>query len=462
MLIGVAIFLLVALFASRRVKGPVWAVSLAWLFCLAPIISGAVIYGYLVDKDGLFSLSLCMFIGAYLGGVAVYDAVLLPGRAPARPAPVAIDYRRAFDRVLPVARVCWCLAMVATAFSYIDFTLLGGAGLDDLAALRDSYANKASASAFAQIASILTWACLFCYIFALFFRTELSRLQFGMFLLPIVGYFLLSVFSAGRQAAFQIMLVTILLVIVTRLVRGRGAARVPMKRALLTRERLGVLAISAAMVGYMGYIAVARNDGAISDDKSEVLTAIFDFHFAPGVERVVQAMGSGLRGAIVEGVIYFSSSPALFDPFLNIHWPKLYLGAMSFPFFFHQVEAFTGLSPTAGLLAKVDAINANGQLGSGWATSMSSYLIDFGTVGTVVFLFIMGVYSGYAWRRALAFDSFYTVVIGLLVLINAVYMPLVPAVSDTNLLFLWLFCLIMHHRPYRYLLPVKRTVVAAE
>ena len=110
----------------------------------------------------------------------------------------------------------------------------------------------------------------------------------------------------------------------------------------------------------------------------------------------------------------------------------------------------------------VYAINANGQFGSGWATSMSSYLIDFGTVGTIVFLFVMGVYSGYAWRRALAFDSFYTVVIGLLVLINAVYMPLVPAVSDTNLLFLWLFCLIMHHRPYRYLLPVKRTVVAAE
>ena len=452
-------FLLLVMVASRRIKGPLWALCIAWLICLAPIVSGAVIYRYVVDAGHSYSITLIVFIGMFVLGYAFFEAVRRPHPVP--PTPTLQDFQRSCTNVYPVALACWWLAMIATAFNYIDFTLLGGAGLDDLAALRDSYANKRATSAFAQIASILTWACLFCYMFALFFRRELSRWRFAMFLIPIVGYFSLSVFSAGRQAAFQIVLVSVLLVIVTGIVRPSprlDVDRTPQR--WLTRERLGIAAISAAMIGYMGYVAVARNDGNISDDKSQLLMIIFEFQFAPVVERITQAMGSGLRGAIVEGVVYFSSSPALFEPFLTIHWPQYYFGAMTFPLFLRQIEPLTGLSVTVGLTAKVDAINAIGVLGSGWATSMSSYLIDFGFAGTLVFLFAMGVYSAFAWRVMLRTRNFYAVVIGILVLINAIYMPLTPGVSDSNLVLLWLFCLVMKGRSYRLLLPMRQRLPA--
>lgn len=458
MLILVVIFLLIVLTVSRRLKGPLWALCLAWLICLAPIASGAVIYRYVVDTGYAYSITLIVFIGMFVAGYAFYEAARRPQPVPPRPTPA--DFRRSYDSVYPVALVCWWLAMIATAFNYIDFTLLGGAGLDDLAALRDTYANKRATSAFAQIASILTWACLLCYMFALFFRRELSRWRFVMMLIPIVGYFSLSVFSAGRQAAFQIMLVSVLLVIVTNIVRPAEPRRIDSGRRWLTPERLGIAAVSAAMIGYMGYVAVARNDGNISDDKAQLLMIIFEFHFAPAVEQITQAMGSGLRGAITEGVVYFSASPALFEPFLTIHWPQHYFGAMTFPLFFRQIEPLTGLSVTGGLTAKVDAINAIGVLGAGWATSMSSYLIDFGFAGTLVFLFLMGTYSAHAWRVALRFPSFYAVVIGILVLVNAIYMPLTPGVSDSNLVLLWLFCVAMHHRVYRVLMPTRSRVQA--
>ena len=456
MLWPVCLLLLAIMVASRRLKGPLWTLCLTWLFCITPIVTGAVIYRYLVDADYLYSLKLSMFIGAFALGMAGYETVRHIGagrREPPVP-PGPADFARAFRAVTPVAYLCWVIAITATTLNYIDFTLLGGAGLDDLASLRDIYTNKTSASIFAQLASIFTWACLFCFMYAIFFRRELSRGRFIFFLLPIVGYFSLSVFSAGRQAAFQIMLVALLLVLVTRIVRGKSEPR-PRRRRVLTGERVGLAVLSTAMIGYMGYVAVARNDGGISDDKSVVLMSVFEFRFAPAVEKITQAMGQNIRGSIVEAVVYFSSSPALFEPFLTITWSRPYFGAMTFPVIFRQIQSLTGLSPTDGLRDKVDAINAIGVIGSGWATAMSSYIIDYGVIGTLVLLFAMGFYSTYAWRKALAFASFYYLVIGVLILLNIVYMPLTPGVTDTNILFLWLFCLAMHHRLYRLLIPVR-------
>lgn len=457
MLIPVFVFLAALMIVSRHVKGPIWALCIAWMISIAPIASGAITYRYLVDFNYRCSISLILFIGAYAAGAGVYELARQQNPHSVRPGAgrkTEIDFARSFQTVLPIARILWWVSIFATALNYIDFTLFGGAGLDDLAALRDQFANKTSASAYAQIGSILTWACLFCYMFALFFRKELSRWQFVRFLIPVVGFFLLSVFSAGRQAAFQILVVTLLLIIVTRIVRGPGPQRV--RKSLFTRERLGLAAVTVAMSAYMGYVAVARNDGGISDDKSKVLQVVFEFQFSDFVERITQSMGTGLRGAIVEAVIYFSSPPALFDNFLTIKWPDLYYGAQTFPFLFRQVQSITGISVIGGLVAKMDGINATGVIGAGWATAMSSYIIDFGYVGSVVFLFISGVYSAYAWRKAIDFSSFYYVVIGVLVLLNVIYMPLIPGATDTNILILWFFCIFMHNEPYRHILPYTR------
>ncbi|MFN7398649.1 MAG: hypothetical protein ACK5SX_06190, partial [Sandaracinobacter sp.] len=153
----------------------------------------------------------------------------------------------------------------------------------------------------------------------------------------------------------------------------------------------------------------------------------------------------GLRGAVVEGMIYFSSPTALFDNFLAQDW-RLYWGAISFPFLARQVDRITGGSSASALMEKADTLRDSGVIGVGWTTAISSYIMDFGTIGTMFFLFAWGYYSEKCWTRAIAFRNFYDVVLAIIVILSAVYMPLITIFSETNLLLLLIFAQIMSLR----------------
>lgn len=443
MLLPVACFLVLLLFAGWRGKGPLWALALAWLFCLAPVFAGLVHFRYLTDEGGRLSLLLIVYLGCFAAGSWLYalsrDLTALGSGArvvPVAPPLLAAEARR----VWPVAICCWWIAFASTSLNYVDFLLMGGEGLNDLAALRDTVVNRSSASIYGQLASLGTWACLLCFIYALLFRRQLVRWRFLVMLVPIFGYFSLSVLSAGRQTALQIMLVLLLVVLVARGLQGKGTSRP--RRRLSRGERLAILLVSALMVLYMGYVAVARNDSGISDDKSIVLMQLFEFRFRPWLDQLLAGLGSGLRGAIVEAVIYFSSPVGLFENFLNQDW-HVYWGENSFPFLARQLQRLTGAPLVPALVEKVDILSASGVIGVGWTTAISSYILDFGYWGAGLFLCGLGYYSELAWTRLASFRNFYDVVIGVLVVLTAIYMPLIPSFTETNIFLLWLFAAAM-------------------
>lgn len=444
MLLPVCAFLLFVLLVSWRNKGPVWAFALSWLFCLLPIFLDFVRFRYLVDKDGAFSLLLIGYFGCFVLGAWFYLlsrdlSALHHGQriGPVAPALLASEARR----VWPVAMLCWWIALFSTSLNYIDFLLLGGEGLNDLAALRDTVVNRSSASTYGQIASLGAWACLFCFIYGLLFRPQLRRWRFLLMMVPILGFFSLSVLSAGRQTALQIMLVLLIAVIVSRNLQGRTRAR-RLKRKVSRGEKLAILSVSALMIGYMGYIAIARNDGDISDDKSVVLMQLFEFQFHPWLEQVFANMGVGLRGAIVEAIIYFSSPVGLFENFIHQQW-NIYWGETSFPFLARQLQRLTNAPLALALVEKVDTLNQSGVIGVGWTTAISSFILDFGRIGALLFMAVLGYYSQMAWARLVSFRNFYDVLIGILVILNAIYMPLIPSFTETNIFLLWAFAIFM-------------------
>lgn len=422
---------------SWRVRGPVWALAITWLIVLLPIVSGLVVFADLTDKNGFVSLILIGYSSTFAFGAATFHLT------PREVRPMTGDQRTTeweqhFRLTLPLARIIWWLAIVGTGLLIVDFALLGGEGLSDLGALRDSIVTQKSASLPKQLASVLTWACLYSYVYALLFWRQLSWSSRVRQLVPILGYFLTSVLSAGRQAALQIMVFTILIVVLDasrrRYLRAQTALRVPANAI----ARLLVPTMSLLMTSYMGYVVVARNNDAVSSDKADILQRVYHFDVAPIIENAQRTFGSDFRAVLVEATVYFSSSIAVFETFLKVKWHDFTYGAQSFPFIFRQISSLTGLDPMEAFHNKVERLNAEGVLGSSWTTSYSFYMNDFGWAGAAVFLFILGYYTAFAWWKARTSDDFHACLAGLVLMMVTIYMPIFPGLSDTNLFLLWL------------------------
>lgn len=435
-LLPVAVLLLLLARLDRRTRGPLTIFAVAWLVAIVPIGIGLIHYNSLDETDYSYPLALSGFLGCFVAGAGLYQ---LAPRTPAPP-PDAARVDAEFARAFAIARLVWWVAIAGAGCAIVDFALLGGEGLSDLASLRDTIVERKSASIFAQLSSVMTWGCLYCYIFALAYRTRLHRGQFAAMIVPVLGYFLLSVVSAGRQAAFQIVLVTILTLVVVG-ARARAARLTPRPAGKPRSSRGLVVAVVTVMGGYMGFIAVARASNDVTDIKADILASLFDFRLAEPVALGLAALPDGLRSAIVEALVYFTHSIWLFQKFLGLSWPQLYYGGFTFPFVFRQIQGFTGLSPVDGLAGRVSTINAAGFIGAGWVTAIASYIQDAGIPGAAAILAVTGYYSASVWRRAVSGANFHLLVVAVLVATAIVYLPLIPATSDTNLFLLWLFAL---------------------
>lgn len=418
------------LFLSRRVRGPIWAASLAWMLCIAPIVLGVIDYRYLDYHDPRLGLVISAAMLSFASGAAIEVFY----RGPIIRASVAPAYAlRDFQAMLPIARFCWFIGLAGGACLVLDFFFNGASSLLNLADLRESFVEKDSASFLARAASVMTWACLFCYLFAIIFRRELGIRRTFFFALPIVGFLLGAILSAGRQAALQLILFTIVGQILWRIRSGekKGAG-----------SGSGFVAvISGLMVTYMGYIAIARNDNRVSDVKSEVLARLFEFNIAQTFDWAISLFGSGVHETIIEALVYFSSSISLLSRFLQTNLVNISKGAMNFPFLYRQLEFATGINVADMYQLRVKSLDAQHVIGVGWTTAVSNLIMDFGFVGAVLFLIVQGFVSSFIWRAAVTGGNFLDCTMATLMIIGAVYLPMIPAFSDNNIFLLLVFCL---------------------
>lgn len=413
------------MYATRRNKGPAWAMSAMWLVCIVPLAMGMISYAFvsadtsLLDEVVTGSI-LCVAFGALIEHLFRGDYV--------RTVPAEWQVTKDFDAMRRIARALWFVGMAGGACVVLDFIVTGGS-LMNLAELRDSFVMRESASIFGRVGSLLTWACLFCYLFALIFRDRMRPAEILFFMAPIAAYLLGALLSAGRQAAFQVLIFTIL---------GQVLFRIRSPESGSGRKLLVV--VSGLMISYMGFIAIARNDSRISDIKAEVLERLFFFHMAPWFDGILGIFGSNVRNIIVEAVVYFTSSIALFDRFLDTNLDGVSKGAMNFPFLYRQVEGLTGINVADMYQLKVATLNAQGVIGVGWTTAVSHIIMDFGFLGAGAALIVQGYVGAWTWRRALAGGDYVDCMLAALFASAAIYLPLLPAFSDTNLFLMTLIC----------------------
>lgn len=436
MLFFVFIFLLLIFFVFGRCGAPIKVFSITWLICVSPITLGAIRYNNFSKEELLFELVLIGLFSCFTLGVIFHNAFRkkLVAQLPAPTLPERAT-------VTSWTKFAWLCGISGTLFLSIDFFQRGGAGLNDMVQLRDSYVGNTQVSNFARISSVLTWGCLYSYSYALFYQGGLSKRNFYICLLPVIGYFLVALFSGGRQAAMQILLFTFLIFFAKKSIDLHRLKNI--KIVDTSRKNIFFpLFICALMIIYMGYVAVARNDHSISLDKGEVLSRLFDFTLSPNFEWLLSQMPSGLQNSTIEALVYFTSPLPLFSRFLELDIVNATYGAMSLPFIMRQIEPITGISVLGALNDKIAMMASQGVIGVGWTTAISGYLQDFGFFWSCIFLFFQGLYTSWAWwqlRRGVSFHSF---LIALILLTAVIYMPLISIFSETNILLLWSYCFV--------------------
>ena len=432
-LVFLELALLFVAMKSARSRDAIFFFSFAWFVCAFPIVIGLVRYHYFSGDEARYFFQLSFFLASFLIG-AFAAKYLIPALADgdrlSRPSNASVD----LARVRPWARVALIISTFGIFCLCIDF-VINGPDLSNIAEARAIY-NDRSASLLAKLASVATWGCLYCFTFALWFRSRLAKVEFYLYLLPIVGFFLVSLFSAGRQAVFQILIFSLIF-------RPDKYFQLSDLSLIRTKQpKLIVVSIVIASAFYMAYIAVSRNDGAISVDKSLVLQALFRFDLADWFTAIQSAVPSSVYQFLVEALVYFSSPIASFSLFLKNDFPYETFGAMSLPFLFRQIEFITDISVVNAMATLAQLMSSSGVIGVGWVTGITSYVIDFGFFGAGVLLLAQGFFTQRACDTYKRLGGFHRKLVSVTLLVAAVYMPLVAPSSDNNLLFLLVFALI--------------------
>lgn len=423
------------LLIMRKKKGALWLFAFAWSISLLPIMTGVISYAYLPILNYSFDLQLALFLSCFVFGLIYHDVVKKKATAKS-------EYTQSINgpSISYWLKSAWIIGVIGTTLLGIDYLIQGGVSLDDMSIIREQYINR-QISTIARLSSILTWGCFYSFAFAAVYRKELSWNKFALYASPILGYFLVALLSAGRQASMQILLFTLLSFTLSSS-SAHNVFDITYKKRKNLFSILFLSMLSLLMIIYMGYVAVDRNDGLISNQKSEVLMLLFDFTLSPSVSFFLDLIHPSVGDAFVEGLVYLTSPVALFSQFLLIEDIQITFGAMNFPFVMRQLEPVTELSVVGVLINKIQTMSSMGVIGAGWTTSISAHIQDFGKFGACLALFIKGYCCGWSWKHLLAKTSFHHIVVAILLAMSVIYMPLLSIFSDTSMFLLLAYCML--------------------
>lgn len=432
MLIGYLLLTVLIMVLTTRLKGPGWTFAIPWILSIAPMTLGIINYPFLYDDNNALTVFLSYAALAYMAGLVI--AVLVGRRHESGSVTVPVnEVRQAYFDHRGSVRVLWFVGLAGVLLQIVDFLIAGGASIGDLAELRENVTTKEGASLFGQASILLTWANLYCFLFALAYRPMMGPREFFWLASSGLMFVVPGLLSAGRQAAFQIVVIILLTFLVPRLAQTAHQRR---------QGRVVLTGIAAAMSAYMAYIVSARSILVGSTTKEDIIRSYTRFDFHPFVDKFLDVLGPELRSVFVEAITYFTHSIGFLDRFMYINAPDRFHGALSFPFVYGQIgEPLLGGSVAAAYAYKVQMLDTSGLIGVGWSTAYSGMYLDFGYLGLGVLMLLLGYATTAAWYAMKRTADFNAYALSIILLVVVAYLPTSFGFSDTNLLFLAIFCI---------------------
>lgn len=422
----IALALVLALVVFWRSGNSLRALLIAWLVAVVPSAIGLISYSY--QYAG--SIRFVLFIGSailffmigyfgyyYIAGYKVVEKLKFSRQR--------YDVYESLRQPIIVVAI---IAFLAIVFMVLD-AITSGIDVSNLASIREEVISRESASVLARLASVTTWACFLCLVFAVYFRDRLSRPAIFLLLALGAGTVLSSLFSAGRQSLLQ----TFFLLLFVEGYRQKD------NFAIKGGGLIGRVLIVTLVIVVLLYVSITRARSDYGLARLDILLRLFGADLSPTLRQFLSGLPIEIGDFFAEAILYIGHSVPLFSAFADIQFPEYYLGQNSFPFVFRQIESLTGLSVQSTYLTKIQYLNGAGLFGVGWTTALSQTGMDFGLIGTAIFFAVIGVLAKYWDLRAAHIPGIIPSIMSSMFMIFSIYTPYFLLTTDTSMLLLLIF-----------------------
>lgn len=425
-------FLIIVMALTWKAKQVAWPFCLTWLLTCAPITLGVIEFPYLHDYDYSLTIFLISNAAAFFAGVLIFR---MKPKAPFEYYSQNPSEKPLINPNPRLVTAFWFVGVLGATLVGVDFVLSGGAATSGLAELRDNVTNKEAATIFGQLGSVLIWPLLYTYFYALVNQKNLSTLRYYFLVSSALFYFVPAAVSAGRQATLHLIIITGAALLIKSYNQSKG-------KFALSRNTLVATVIVGGGAAYMLYIAVSRVEIWTINTKEDVLIALFKFRIGDTADWALSLLPTGLRSSIVEGILYFSHTPALLDNILLQEVGVRFYGANLQPFVFRRLQPLIGIDPAEAYAYKVALLDSAGLVGVGWSTAYSGLLLDFGIYFILPMMFLLGFFAQLVHSKARSDNSFDAHFLYVLLLISIIYLPTVIAISDVGIFLATVFAIV--------------------
>jgi oligosaccharide repeat unit polymerase len=419
-------FFLIRLIKRRKNPlNPVLWIWLPWAFAMTPVLFGIITY-----TAPEISLEAVIFIAVFLTVATLGYKLSAPKITKQDLMTAGQHVRQSIAVHAAIIDILAILGLFGATLFFIEMYMLIGVDLTNLFSTRTMFSSR-QATIMSQLSPLVSWGGWVSVAAAIIGTTVISRLRRYFWFSCGLATALLSIMSAGRQTVFLLLLIVLMAYVFKSSTRPKQ--KLDGKKEASSKTQV-ILVTSAATI-YMALIAILRNDDTNTTTKSEYLFSIFGITPDWEVYSFLSIQLGGIIDSVYEYFVYFSSGVSSFSAFLTGDPQDTFWGKMTFPWVARRLNFLSENSPEEALAQLAEYNAVVGAMPVGWSTSFGIYIWDFGIVGAIVFVFLVGFLSGQTWRIHNRNPSIFSLMLIFFFNINYFYFLTVPATSDSVVFF---------------------------
>lgn len=416
---------------------PLRWLMVTWSVSFSPILIGFISYND-INKNGSGINYIALFIGMFIFGYIVGGNIKIDKNSIINNASNYIYYQ---DKLfLSYSGIFAILGILGSVLFSVEMIFISGIGFsEDLLSIREAYVDRTT-SILAQVASLLSWGSLFSLVTIFSYWHGFSIVQRILIGLAPIAFFAYSLFSAGRQAAFQILFFSLMASLIATY-RSNILNQTHAKSSLLSK--IATKLVFILLIIYMFVVAYLRQEVGALDSKTNVLLTMFGAYYPERILFFTEYFPIPLLDSFTEMLIYISSPIAIFSSGFDLKIDSIYYGIFNFPYIARRFEWLTGITVLDAMEIRRNLLRSAGLMSHGWSTAITSLIFDYGKFGALIFSVALGfsaksIYQFFREKPTL-------VVANLLVSVNVgvVYQIMFPAWSDTNFLMYFVISLLL-------------------
>lgn len=323
------------------------------------------------------------------------------------------------------------LSLIAFIFFIIEVVVTIGFDITNPNLLRQAWNSKEGASIFGQISSILYAGGYFAIVFFILFNFKKP-----IFLIGIFSFALASVFSAGRQQIFQVIILVFLCITL------RNYLNIPYK--IPRKFKMVFLSSLVLMFGYFIFLSSNRNkDESDTRTMMEIFATVNSFEYSDDFILLTRNLPPGLNAVTADISFYFSHETHAFAEQLN--YENIHLFNFNplpiLAFVERQVDKLILRSETQQERMRKNAEKGLiGYLGStSWKTANISAFRAFGFIGAYILIFLHGMLSYRIFSKTILNPNFVNINLSIANCLFLFYTILFPLITETVFLFYLIF-----------------------